>query len=66
MKTQGVPAFSWLAWYGVFSIGESQTETVIRYIQNQAEHHRKMRFQEELRKLLARYRIAYDVRYVWD
>src|ERR1043166_8997009 len=41
MKTQGVPAFSWQAGYGAFSICESQTDTVIRYIQNQEEHHRK-------------------------
>lgn len=62
----GAPGFVWQAGYGAFSIGESQADTVIRYIQNQEEHHRKMTFQEEYRRLLDRYRVAYDERYVWD
>jgi len=67
MKTDaGVPEFSWQAGYGAFSIGQSQTENVIAYIQNQAEHHRKITFQEEFRKFLERYKVAYDERYVWD
>ena len=66
MKAEGVPVFSWQAGYGAFSIGESQTEALIRYIQNQEQHHRKMTFQEEYRQLLDRYKIAYDERYVWD
>ncbi len=39
---------------------------VIRYIENQPEHHRKVTFQEEFRKFLARCRVAYDEQYVWD
>jgi putative transposase len=66
MKAEGVPTFSWQAGYGAFSIGESQVEVLIRYIQNQQEHHRKMTFQEEFRKFLDRYKVAYDERYVWD
>jgi putative transposase len=62
----GVPGFSWQAGYGAFSIGQSQTDTVIRYIQNQEKHHRKVTFQEEFRKFLERYKVAYDERYVWD
>jgi hypothetical protein len=62
----GVPEFSWQAGYGAFSIGESQVETVVRYIQNQEEHHRKVTFQEEYRKFLERYKITYDEKYVWD
>ena len=62
----GVPGFFWQAGYGAFSIGESQAESVIRYIQNQEQHHRKVTFQEEFRKFLQRYKVAYDERYVWD
>ncbi|HWW01982.1 MAG TPA: transposase [Candidatus Acidoferrum sp.] len=62
----GVPGFSWQAGYGAFSIGESQADDVIRYIQNQEEHHRKVTFQDEFRRFLDRYRVAYDERYVWD
>jgi len=63
MKAEGVPAFSWQAGYGAFSIGESQAEALIRYIQNQQEHHRKLTFQGEF---LDRYKIAYDECYVRD
>jgi hypothetical protein len=67
MKPDGcVPGFSWQAGYGAFSIGESQVEAVVRYIQNQEEHHRKVTFQEEYRKFLERYNITYDEKYVWD
>jgi putative transposase len=67
MKAEGgVPSFTWQAGYGAFSIGESQADTVICYIQNQATHHRKVTFQDEFRKFLERYKVAYDERYVWD
>jgi hypothetical protein len=66
MKAQGVLTFSWQAGYGAFLIGESQTEALIHYIQNQEEHHREMSFQDEFRRLLERYRIAYEERSVWD
>jgi len=62
----GVLGFSWQTGYGAFSIGESQADTVIRYIQNQEEHHRTVTFQDEFRRFLERYRVAYDERYVWD
>jgi putative transposase len=66
MKTEGVSKFQWQAGYGAFSIGESQATRVIRYIQEQEEHHRKMTFQDEFRKLLVRYRVEFDERYLWD
>ena len=67
MKAEGnVPEFAWQAGYGTFSIGESQVDTVIHYIQNQEQHHQKISFQDEFRRFLERYRIAYDERYVWD
>jgi REP element-mobilizing transposase RayT len=58
MKTDGgVPGFSWQSGYGAFSIGESQADTVIRYIQNQENRHRKLTFQDEYRKFLKRYKV---------
>ena len=56
----------WQNGYGVFSIGQSQVEDVRAYIDGQEEHHRKISFQEEFRRLLQRYEIAFDERYVWD
>ena len=39
---------------------------VFSAIQTQAEHHRKMTFQEEFLALLKKHRIAYDERYLWE
>ncbi len=58
--------FAWQGGYGVFSIGQSQVDDVCAYIAGQEEHHRKISFQEELRRFLQRYEIAFDERYVWD
>jgi len=62
----GMVDFSWQNGYGIFSIGYSQIEEVQRYISEQEQHHRKYSFQEEFRRLLTRYEIAFDERYVWD
>jgi hypothetical protein len=58
--------FAWQSGYGVFSIGFSQIEEVRRYIAGQEQHHRKLTFQDEFRRLLKRYELAFDEAYVWD
>jgi putative transposase len=66
MKAEGgVPRFAWQGGYGAFSVSESHADAVIRYIQAQPEHHRTMTFQEEFRKFLERYKLAYEESYVW-
>ena len=65
-KSPALSEFAWQNGYGVFSIGQSQVEDVRAYIAGQEEHHRKISFQEEFRRLLQRYEIAFDERYVWD
>jgi putative transposase len=52
--------------YGAFSVSESNVPEVKKYIERQAEHHRRMAFQDELRQLLARHGIAADERYLWS
>ena len=68
IKTKGVEykGFYWQNGYGAFSIGESQVNTLKKYIQNHEEHHRKKSFKEELLELLNRYGVKYDERYLWD
>ncbi len=68
IKRQGEAyrAFFWQAGYGDFSIGWSQLEDLVRYIDRQEEHHRTLTFQEEYRNLLKKYRVEFDERYVWD
>ena len=69
MKTDdgtGNKDFQWQAGYAGFSVSQSNVEEVTKYIENQAEHHRKMTFQDELRALFRRHGIEFDERYVWD
>lgn len=61
-----VPHFHWQTGYGAFTVSESMVETISRYIQNQAIHHKKMTFKEELLMLLKKHNIDYDERYLWD
>ncbi|MDA0812194.1 MAG: IS200/IS605 family transposase [Verrucomicrobia bacterium] len=66
-KNKIIPGhFKWQAGYGWFSVSPKDTDQVVSYIQNQAEHHKKVTFQEEYRKFLKSYNIEYDERYVWD
>jgi len=58
--------FAWQAGYGAFSLGRSQLPTLIRYIDNQQEHHRSVSFQDELLGLLRRYGVEYDEKYLWE
>ncbi|MCC5844086.1 MAG: IS200/IS605 family transposase [Verrucomicrobia bacterium] len=68
IKTQaeGSPDFAWQNGYGAFSLGMSQKETLLRYIDRQEEHHRTQTFQDEYRAFLRKYGIEFDERYVWD
>jgi REP element-mobilizing transposase RayT len=58
--------FHWQGGYAAFSVSQSNLEEVIRYIENQEEHHKRVTFQDEYRAFLKAYGIAYDERYVWD
>jgi putative transposase len=60
------PDFHWQNGYAAFSVSQSNVDEVRLYIENQAEHHRRMTFQEELRAFFARHGVEYDERYVWD
>jgi putative transposase len=58
--------FGWQEGYGAFSIGISQVDRTVAYIKSQAEHHRKLTFQEEYLPILKKHGIKYDERYIWD
>lgn len=58
--------FHWQDGYAIFSVSQSQSLVVAKYIQNQAEHHRRKPYQEELLMLLKKNGIEFDERYVWD
>ena len=68
IKKQGAQyeKFHWQAGYGNFSVAPTQLDQLIRYIDNQEEHHKTVSFQDEFRSLLQKYNIKFDERYVWD
>jgi REP element-mobilizing transposase RayT len=68
LKSKGAVfrGFQWQVGYGAFSLGESGVGAMRAYIAGQKEHHRRISFQEEVRAFLAKYKVAYDERYVWD
>ncbi len=57
--------FSWQAGYGAFTVSESSRGAVIRYIQDQEQHHRRISFQDEFLALLKKHAVEFDERYVW-
>ena len=65
-KSRQWSLFQWQAGYGAFSVSQSQKDRVREYIRTQEDHHRRLSFQDELRKLLEKHGIAFDERYVWD
>ncbi len=58
--------FAWQRGYGVFSVGPTDLEALVAYIDHQDEHHRSRSFQEEYRAFLKKYAVSFDERYVWD
>lgn len=64
-KGEAYENFYWQEGYGAFSVKPSEVERVINYIANQHEHHGKKTFEDEYLKILERYRVDFDERYVW-
>jgi putative transposase len=59
------PRFAWQTGYGAFSVSLSNQKQVIRYIQDQEQHHLRMSFQEEFIALLRKHAVAFDERFLW-
>jgi hypothetical protein len=49
-----------------FSVSPSPRLALETYIANQAQHHRKVSFQDEYPRLLKKYSVQFDERYVWN
>ena len=56
--------FQWQEGYAVFTVSPGARASVSAYIQNQAEHHRKKTFHEELKEMLDKAGIEYDPKYL--
>ena len=56
--------FSWQEGYGAFSYSHSQIDQVVKYINNQEKHHKKLTFREEYVLLLKKFNIQFDEKYI--
>lgn len=57
--------FSWQEGFGAFSYSKPELPGVLKYINDQHEHHRRKTFKEEYLELLKEFDIKYDDRYVF-
>jgi REP element-mobilizing transposase RayT len=58
--------FNWQPGFGGFSYSRSHLNAVIRYIQNQDQHHAKRSFKQEYKQLLRKFDIAFEEKYLFD
>ena len=58
--------FNWQDGYGAFSYSKGQLDSVIKYILNQEEHHKKKTFQEEYIDLIQKFEIEYNEKYLYE
>ena len=52
--------FSWQEGYGAFSYAKDDLPNVIRYIENQTEHHKQQNMVDEYKGLLEEFNVEYD------
>ena len=57
--------FEWQEGFGAFTYSKSHVKAVIRYIENQKEHHKKISFLDEFREFLKKYEVSFDDRYIF-
>jgi putative transposase len=57
--------FEWQEGYGAFSYSKSQIDGVVKYINNQEEHHKKQSFKQEYLEILTKFEIEYDEKYIF-
>jgi putative transposase len=58
--------FEWQEGYGAFSYSRSHIDKVVKYINNQEEHHKKFSFKDEYLKLLEKFEIDYNDNYLFE
>ncbi len=58
--------FNWQKGYGAFSYSRSQRDSVIKYIVNQEDHHKKRSFKDEYLEFLTSFGIDYDEKYLFE
>lgn len=57
--------FAWQGGYAAFSVSQSMVNQTLVYISQQAEHHKKISFQEEYTRFLKLHHVDYDEQQVF-
>ncbi len=60
----GLAEFAWQEGYAAFTVSATACKAAQRYIANQAAHHRRHSFREELIELLQRAEVEYEEKYL--
>jgi putative transposase len=58
--------FQWQEGFGAFSYSHSALNNVVKYIDNQKEHHRKKTFKEEYIDFLKEFQVEYKEEYLFE
>lgn len=58
--------FQWQEGYGAFSYSHSSLDSVVNYILNQKEHHKRKSFREEYHDFLKRFEIEFKDEYLFQ
>ena len=61
-----VSDFCWQGGYGIFGVDATTFDRHRQYIINQKKHHQIQEFKNEYTKILDRYKIKYDPKFLWD
>ena len=56
--------FQWQEGYGAFTHSRSQVDSVVKYISNQQQHHKKKTLVEEFRHILKGFDVEFDERFI--
>ena len=65
-KSDDTKDFQWQKGYGAFAVSPTSVTKVMRYIENQEIHHRRISFKDEFRNICNEAGQSIDERYVWD
>jgi len=63
---RGTRKFGWQDGFAAFSVSQSQSGRVRRYIAEQEQHHRQTDFKSELLTMLVKNQVEYDEETLWD
>jgi len=57
--------FNWQEGFGAFSYSRTHIDRLCKYIQNQEKHHAKTTFKEEYIRILKKFEVDYDEKYLF-